>query len=212
MSALRLTTRRTGARLALTFAAALAVAAPLAGCKKDPPASRAAQLAMNQLPTTKKESIVVGSSDFANNGTIPDRLSADAHGGSPQLTWSPVVDGKSYVVIVEDPDAPSPKPHVHWLAWNIPGDAVGLQPNQPNAAQTGTGMRQGKNSAGTIGWSGPHPPAGPAHHYHVQVFALDEPSIAVAPGADRDALVGALKGHVVASGELVGLFQTKTKT
>ncbi len=183
----------------------------MAGCKGHDPAPRASQLAVGQLPTTKKESIDVGSSDFGNNGIIPDRLSAVAHGGSPQLTWSPVVDGKSYVVIVEDPDAPSPEPFVHWLAWNIPADAAGLAPSQPNVAQTTTGMRQGRNGAGTIGWSGPQPPAGPAHHYHVQVFALDVPALNVAPGADRDTLVAAMKGHTVAKGEMVGLFQTKTK-
>jgi Raf kinase inhibitor-like YbhB/YbcL family protein len=207
---LRFPSRRTGGRLLVAFAA-LALAAPGAGCKGRDPAPRASQLAIGQLPTTKKESIVVGSSDFGNNGTIPDRFSAAAHGGNPQLTWSPVVDGKSYVVIVEDPDAPSPQPHVHWTAWNIPADAVGVPPDQPNVAQTSTGMRQGKNGSGSLGWSGPHPPAGPAHHYHIQVFALDAPDLNVAPGADRDTLVNAMKGHVVAKGELVGLFQTKAK-
>ena len=207
----RFPSRRTGGRLLVAFAAALAVGAPLAGCKPHDPPSRASQMAMGELPTTKKESIDVGSSDFANNGVIPDRLSADAHGGSPQLTWSPVVDGKSYVLIVEDPDAPSAEPHVHWTAWNIPADAVGVPPDQPGAGQASNGMRQGKNGAGSIGWSGPHPPAGPAHHYHVQVFALDEPALTVAGGADRDTLVGAMKGHVVAKGEMVGTFQTRSK-
>lgn len=212
MPDMRFPSRRTGGRLLVAFAVAFAVGAPLAGCKPHDPPSRASQMAMAQLPTTKKESIVVGSSDFANNGVIPDRLSADAHGGSPQLTWSPVVDAKSYVVIVEDPDAPSPKPHVHWIAWNIPADAVGLPPNQATTAQTSNGMRQGKNGSNSTGWSGPHPPAGPAHHYHVQVFALDEPALNVAAGADRDTLVNAMKGHVVAKGEMVGTFQTKKKT
>jgi Raf kinase inhibitor-like YbhB/YbcL family protein len=211
MPELQFPSRRTGGALFISLAAALALSAPMAGCKKPAPAPRASQLAIAELPTTKKESIVVGSSDFGNNGTIPDRLSAAAHGGSPQLTWSPVVDGKSYVLIVEDPDAPSAEPHVHWIAWNIPADAAGLAPNQPAAAQAPTGMRQGKNGANTIGWSGPHPPAGPAHHYHVQVFALDEPALTVAGGADRDTLVGAMKGHVVAKGEMVGTFQTKAK-
>ncbi|HEY3815096.1 MAG TPA: YbhB/YbcL family Raf kinase inhibitor-like protein [Caulobacteraceae bacterium] len=209
---LRFPSRRTGGRVAVVLAAAAALGAPLAGCKgAADPATRASQLAINQLTTTKTESIVVGSSDFANNATVPDRFSAAAHGGSPQLTWSPVVDGKSYAVIVEDPDAPSPKPHVHWLAWNIAADATGLPPSQPTAAQTSSGMRQGKNGADTIGWSGPHPPAGPAHHYHFQVFAMDTPALTVPGGADRDTLVKAMKGHVVAKGELVGTFQTKTK-
>ena len=153
MPDLRFPFRRTGG---LLFCLA-ALAAPMVGCKVSRSGLRAHRsLAMAQLPSaTKTESIVVGSSDFGNNGTIPDRLSAAAHGGSPQQSWSPVVDGKSNAVIVEDPDAPSLKPHVHWLAWNIPADAAGLPPSQPNIAQAPSGMRQGKNGAGTMGWSWP---------------------------------------------------------
>jgi Raf kinase inhibitor-like YbhB/YbcL family protein len=73
------------------------------------------------------------------------------------------------------------------------------------------GLIQGKNSHGANGYYGPHPPLGdPAHHYHVQVFALDQ-MLSVPAGADRDALLTAMNGHVVAAGELVALFQQPGK-
>ena len=47
---------------------------------------------------------------------------------------------------------------------------------------------------------------GPKHHYHFQVLALDR-MIDTPAGATRDQVLAAVKGHVVAKGELVGTFQ-----
>ena len=64
-----------------------------------------------------------------------------------------------------------------------------------------------RSSAGTIGYRGPRPPAGdPPHSYHVQMFALDVVLSLPLTGADRDQILAAMKGHVLARGELVGLF------
>ena len=65
---------------------------------------------------------------------------------------------------------------------------------------------EGQNGSGSKGYFGPRPPAGdPDHHYHFQVFALDT-TMSLAPGADRDKVVEAMKGHVLAKGELVGTY------
>ena len=54
---------------------------------------------------------------------------------------------------------------------------------------------------------GPRPPVGdPPHHYHFQVFALDT-MLDVPPGAERDRLLAAMSGHVLAAGEVVGTYQ-----
>jgi Raf kinase inhibitor-like YbhB/YbcL family protein len=69
------------------------------------------------------------------------------------------------------------------------------------------GALQGRNSRGQIGYIGPRPPAGdPPHHYHFQVFALDT-TLAAPPALDREALLRAVEGHVLARGEHVGTFQ-----
>ena len=63
--------------------------------------------------------------------------------------------------------------------------------------------------AGTRGWTGyvgMKPPAGPAHRYHVQVLALDQ-ALDLPAGAGREAVLEAVKGHVLAAGDLVGTFQ-----
>jgi Raf kinase inhibitor-like YbhB/YbcL family protein len=144
--------------------------------------------------------LIVTSPAFSVGGTIPVANSAFGGSVSPPLSWSGLPAGtRSVAVIVEDPDGSGPQPVVHWLAWNIDPGAGGL----PEKA--GTGFSQGRNAHGTTGYAGPHPPPGPAHHYHFQTFALDAP-LTLADGADRDQLVAAMTGHVLAKGELVGLF------
>ncbi|WP_426240336.1 hypothetical protein [Pararhizobium sp. DWP1-1-3] len=47
-------------------------------------------------------------------------------------------------------------------------------------------MKQGANSRGSIGYTGPKPPVGDnAHLYHFQVFALDVDTLGLEPGAQR---------------------------
>jgi phosphatidylethanolamine-binding protein (PEBP) family uncharacterized protein len=51
------------------------------------------------------------------------------------------------------------------------------------------------------------PPKGdPAHHYHVEIFALDW-VLDLPHGASRAQLLDAMKGHVLAKGEIVGTYK-----
>ena len=69
------------------------------------------------------------------------------------------------------------------------------------------GVLQGRTSRGSVGYFGPRPPVGdPPHRYHFQVFALDT-LLDVPPGAERDTLLAAMAGHVLAAGEAVGVYQ-----
>jgi Raf kinase inhibitor-like YbhB/YbcL family protein len=69
---------------------------------------------------------------------------------------------------------------------------------------------QGANFTGKVGYYGPHPPAGdPPHHYHFQIFALDT-VLQLPANFNRHALINAMKGHVLAKGDLVGVYQRKT--
>lgn len=164
-------------------------------------------IAMLRPETATQTRMEVISSSFEANAAMPTRLSEYADGVSPALAWSPVVGAKSYVLIAEDPDAKPVTPFVHWLAWNIPVNQL------PEGLQKGlrltvpAGLTQGPTSRGSTGYFGPRPPVGdPPHHYHFQVFALDV-LLNLQPGAERDQVLTAMKGHVLAKGELVGTFQ-----
>ncbi|WP_197434916.1 YbhB/YbcL family Raf kinase inhibitor-like protein [Agrobacterium vitis] len=68
-------------------------------------------------------------------------------------------------------------------------------------------MKQGTNSMGSHGYTGPKPPVGdPAHNYHFQVFALDIDTLGLDPGAKRDAILAAMEGHVLGKGRITGKF------
>jgi hypothetical protein len=142
------------------------------------------------------------------NGAIDLRHSAYGNNLSPPLRWTPVAGAGAYAIIIEDPDAPMEKPFVHWMIWNIPGQVDWLPEGLPNNAHpvTPQGAVQGKNDNGSYGYFGPRPPAGTGvHHYHIQIFALDGP-LTLHDDADIRALVDAMKGRVIADGELVGTY------
>lgn len=158
-------------------------------------------LAAERPETQASAPLLVTSPAFGPGGTIPLRFSAYDKGVSPALSWSALPPGtQSLALMVEDPDAASAKPFVHWLAWNIGPGGRGLA---EGAVPPGT--VQGKNGRGGAAWFGPHPPGAQPHHYHFQLFALDT-ALALPSGADRERLLAAMKGHVLAKGDLVGLF------
>jgi Raf kinase inhibitor-like YbhB/YbcL family protein len=172
-------------------------------------AEPAGLLALAALEPASPEQLQVVSGDFEAGQAIPRRFSAYDENFSPAVDWSEGPEGtRSYVLLVEDPDADQPKPFVHWLAYGIPADVTRLGqavPPQPRLLQP-EGVLQGRNSYGSSGYQGMKPPEGdPAHRYHFQVFALDR-ELDLEPGVSREEVLEAMRGHVLAAGELVGTF------
>jgi Raf kinase inhibitor-like YbhB/YbcL family protein len=165
------------------------------------------RLVSERIPGPK--TIEVESPVFSSGGTIPRKFTGDGDDISPPLTWRNVPpQAKALVLMVEDPDAPKPEPFVHWVAYEIPPQTTHLSEGIPAKRQPGrpSPMRQGSNDAGTTGWMGPAPPRGHGtHHYHFELFALDEQP-KLPDDATRDELARAMAGHVLASGELVGTY------
>ncbi|HEY5289998.1 MAG TPA: YbhB/YbcL family Raf kinase inhibitor-like protein [Caulobacteraceae bacterium] len=160
-------------------------------------------LVLSRVPAKSAASVTVGSTAIGPDHLVAQRNTAFGQGLSPEVNWNSAPGARAYAVILEDPDAPGAKPFVHWLAWNIPATVTRLAEGVPT-----TGAIEGRNDHGGNGYWGPHPPSG-THHYHLQVFALDAPLVLTA-GADRDALAAAMRGHVLASGEIVGLVTAPT--
>jgi Raf kinase inhibitor-like YbhB/YbcL family protein len=154
--------------------------------------------------------IVVTSSSAVPGGPLPLVYTDYGEKISPALQWTGVpATGRSLVVVMEDPDAREPKPFVHWLLYNLPATTTSLPealPGLPRLPEL-EGALQGRNSRGTIGYFGPRPPRiDPAHHYHFQIFAVTE-MLSLPPSASREALLEALTGRVVATGDLIVTFQ-----
>lgn len=153
---------------------------------------------LDHVPAKQTAAIVVSSADIGPNGHIAAGNTAYGQNRSLALRWPAVPGVRTWAVILEDPDAPGPAPFVHWLVWNIPGGVTRLA-----QGALPPGAVQGRNGHDAVGYWGPHPPSG-VHRYHIEVFALDA-SLALPAGADRDALAAALRGHVIAKGEILGL-------
>jgi Raf kinase inhibitor-like YbhB/YbcL family protein len=133
---------------------------------------------------------------------IPPKYTADGDNVSPPLKWSHGPSGTSeYVLIVEDADSDRKIPAMHWMVYRLP---VGTNELPENAAATGN-LVQGRNYKGQNTYTGPDPKKGNTHHYHFQIFALDQ-SLTLPPGATRPELGKALKRGAIAKGKLVATY------
>ena len=154
--------------------------------------------------------IKLETSAFANNETIPKRHTGDGEDISPALRWTGVPDeARELALICDDPDAPTPQPWVHWLIYKIPPQTDGLPENvaKTDRPPTPAGALQGRNSWGDLGYRGPAPPRGHGvHHYHFKLCALDA-ELDVPAAVEKPALLDAMKGHVLAQGELIGTYE-----
>jgi len=154
--------------------------------------------------------ITLESEAFTSGQMIPAKYTGDGKDISPPLVWSSLPEGtKELALIMDDPDAPTPAPWVHWVIYKIPADTNGL----PEAIATADklsqppGALQGKNSWPKTGYGGPAPPRGHGvHHYYFKLYALDTP-LTVGQGIDKNALLKAMTGHILGEGELVGTYQ-----
>ena len=116
---------------------------------------------------------------------------------------------RELALIMDDPDAPTPEPWVHWVMYNLPPATERLPEGVRSIARPSSvaGAIQGKNSWNTVGYRGPSPPKGHGvHHYHFRLYALDQP-LDLGEGLDKASLLKAIEGHVVAEGVLTGTYQ-----
>ena len=160
-----------------------------------------------QAPATLR----VTSEAFADDAPIPARYTADGEGLSPPLAVAGMPEeAAALALFVEDPDAPSPHPLVHLIAWNLPPRDRTF-PEGDFASPAGDGARHdlGRNSFLKEGWLPPDPPTGHGQHRSLfQVFALARPlDLPASPG--RSALLDALHGNVLAKGLLTGRYERR---
>ncbi len=173
------------------------VAAALAGCRAGP----------LPKPTGQETALTLTSPAFDPEQAIPARYTCDGEDISPPLAWGDPPPGtQSLALIAEDPDAPLGT-WVHWVLYNLPAASRSLQEGVAGEADRPDGSRQGKNSGGRLGYSGPCPPSG-THRYFFRLYALDA-RLDLAAGASKNQVLEAVQGHVLAQGELMGTYARK---
>ena len=151
----------------------------------------------------------IQSMSFSNGGAIPRRYTCDGENRSPDLEWASAPAGtKSFAVVMSDPDAPID--FTHWLAYNIPPSDRGLAEGASAHGAMPQGSAEGTNSFGRFGYGGPCPPPGKPHHYVFRLYALDIP-LSLPPGAARGQLESAISDHVLAEGQIIGIYRRTTE-
>jgi hypothetical protein len=157
---------------------------------------------------------ILTSPAFVNNGAIPRQYTCEGADISPQLAWSGAPQGaRSFALVIEDPDAPDPRAPkmtwVHWVVYDIPANEHGLP---EDAAHSGlpVGAKQGLNDWKRAGYGGPCPPIG-KHRYFHRLYALDTVLPDLGDAADKAKVEAAMKGHVVAEGQLIGTYEKMKK-
>jgi Raf kinase inhibitor-like YbhB/YbcL family protein len=149
--------------------------------------------------------IEIHSPAFADGQTMPVDLTADGRNVSPQLKWGKLpADIQSLALICEDPDAPRGT-FTHWVLYNLPADLRELSEGMPAEFVHPKGGIQGNNDFGKLGYGGPAPPPGKPHRYFFKLYALDA-QLDLKLGATKHQLLEAIRGHIVAEGQTVGLY------
>ena len=155
--------------------------------------------------------LVLTSSAFSHQGSIPQQYTCQGRDVSPPLSWSGIPEGtKSLVLIVDDPDAPDPaapkRTWVHWVLYDIPPSVSGL-PEAVTSAKLPPGTREGTNDWNRTGHGGPCPPIG-RHRYFFKLYALGVELPDLGP-ARKAEIEKAMEGHVLAKAELIGTYQKR---
>ncbi len=160
----------------------------------------------------RKLAMTLESDSIKHDTQMPRRHTIDGEEGkgrdiSPHLKWGKVPEGtKEFALVMFDPDA---RGFVHWVVYNIPADVTelpeGLPAGKENAVlEKPVRVTQGLNDFRQIGYRGPAARrGGGVHRYRFRIYALDT-ELRLEPGATRRQLDEAMKGHILAEGELIG--------
>lgn len=151
----------------------------------------------------------ITSTAFEHEEPIPKKYTAQGENISPPLQWSNAPAATmSFVLTVDDPDAPDPRAPqvtwVHWVLYDIPAEILSL-PEDVAKHGLPAGTRAGVNGWKRTAYGGPAPPIG-RHRYFHRLYALD----VVLPDLEypsKARLLNAMKGHVLAEAHLIGTYQ-----
>ncbi|MDX1932014.1 MAG: YbhB/YbcL family Raf kinase inhibitor-like protein [Capsulimonadales bacterium] len=183
--------------VACLFFAFMAAGCPSGESASGPPTKRTALAIL-----APKETLTVTLPDIPPDGKIPDRFSAYGSNETPTVRWSGrPANTQSFLLLLEDPDAPGDKPYVHYLVYNLPSTAESVDAQLPPLALIGA------NTNGQQAYFGPRPPSG-KHRYHFQVFALSN-VLNLDAGASWEKVRPRIEGFVLAGGEAVATYEKR---
>lgn len=169
------------------------------------------KLAVAQPELAGLEPFHLASPAFGPGGRLPTRFTADGAGVSPPLVWHSLpAETQHLALLVEDPDAPLPRPLLHALIWCLPATRYALDEGAMMRGDGAAGRDAGPETSIAHPWLAPDPPTGHgSHDYVFELFALRAaPSLGDRPS--RSAVIEAMAGEVLGAAVLVGTYDRGT--
>lgn len=147
----------------------------------------------------------IKSNAFKQGESIPVQYTCEGEDVSPDINWSDVPVGtQSFVLICDDPDAPSGT-WVHWVIFNIPGGKTGLSQALSKQPVFEDGTVQGTNDFGNNGFGGPCPPPYKPHRYFFRLYAVNT-KLNLGAKATKKKVLEAIAGHICGQAEFYGTY------
>jgi Raf kinase inhibitor-like YbhB/YbcL family protein len=140
---------------------------------------------------------------WADGAGIPRRYTCDARNQvGPVFNWFVPPDRTAeFAIVVDDPDAPTPAPFVHWVAGGIPASLRTLDASRPQDAVVPV-----VNDSGSSDWFGPCPPEGDGpHQYRFTLHALRRP-LELAPESPASDAIEAIEEASIATASYTGVY------
>ncbi len=147
-------------------------------------------------------SLVLKSFAFSEGNEIPKKHGYKNGNVSPPLSISDKpADTKSFVIIMDDPDAQAAvgKVWVHWVIWNIDPNT-----NEISEGSVPTDSKQGKTDFGEVGYGGPAPPD-KRHTYLFKLYALNA-TLELSNASTKADVEEAMKDHILDETILKGTY------
>lgn len=150
--------------------------------------------------------LAVRSPAFEDGGSIPRKYTCDGEDVAPPLEWEGAPpETKSFLLLMEDPDAPSGV-FRHWALYDIAAERTRLPEATTSGAKTER-LGHGSNDFGSDHYRGPCPPRGHgAHRYVFRLAALNVPTLQVPDDPSALDVWRAGEPYIIAEATLTGRY------
>ncbi len=177
------------------------------------PVEPAGPVELSGMEGSPPATIRLSSPAFLDGDSIPAAYTGPREGQpplSPPLTWEHVPPGTRALVLVMDTPDPPEGIRTHWLLYNLPPEVTDL-PAGIAPGSTPGGSRQIANDFGVQGYSPPVGERAPGvpYRYFFKLYALDAALALPEPAPTRRDLNTAMRGHILATGQLVGVYPVR---
>jgi Raf kinase inhibitor-like YbhB/YbcL family protein len=151
--------------------------------------------------------LTLSSPVFTDKGDLPELYTCGGEDISPGFSWwGAPIETKSFVLIMDDPDAPQAT-FVHWVLYNIPADTRSLQEGLPIADELPDGSIQGINNFGDNGYGGPCLSFGQRHEYRFTLYAVDKTIVLAPYSATKSSVLASIEGHILEQTRITVFFE-----